>query len=84
VPWELSSDGDTGDPTKTDTGEGALRCPLFGLPLYDVTALVALSFSVSNSERSQQHGADKEKGGAESQNIQSQGKVHIGLPSWLD
>jgi hypothetical protein len=48
------------------------------------TALVAFGFAVSNSERSQQDRADKHKGGAESQDIQSQGKVHIGLLRWLD
>jgi len=45
------------------------------------TAWIELSLQVPNSERSQQHRADKNKGGADRQDIQFQGKVHIGLPS---
>jgi hypothetical protein len=35
-------------------------------------------------ERPQQNCADKQKGSTERQNIQSQGKVHRGLPSLAD
>jgi hypothetical protein len=47
--------------------------------------LVALSFpSGLELERPEQNRADKQKGGAERQDIQSQGKVHRGLPSLAD
>lgn len=44
------------------------------------TASFGLLFLTSNSESPQQHRADEQKGDAGGQDIESQGKVHNGLP----